>query len=432
MSSTAQTRAVNTRVPTARRDFTLLWGGQTVSLVGDRVMALALPLLAVETLASSAGVATLLATSLYAPFLVLSLPAGAIVEGRTRRTTMIVANGIQFLLVSLIWLLAWTGGLTFPVLVLCVLLTGCCVVFFQVAYTAYLPTLLKDPDELHTGNARLALSESLSQGLGPLVGGALIGLVGVVAICALNALSFLVSVLTLSAVRHREPPIARQSRERGWMRRDIAAGLRFVRGHRALKPLMACSTIYSTTLGMIEASLVLYCLKVLHLTPTLIGVVVGASAAGYPIGNLISTRMRRRFGPYRALVFAAVTSVVGILMMPAFGSIGSTLGTCGLVGGSILHSIGEGTFNPMSLTVRQTESPTDMLTRIGSVQRFFVWGGLAVGSLLAAGCTSAFGLTTTMWTGALGTIACLPALFRGRFRDEFSGGGARTATEAAA
>ena len=436
MPSAAPTEAAHTEVPTHQRDFALLWAGQTVSLVGDRLMALALPLLAVLVLGTSAAAATLLATCLFAPFLVLSLPAGAIVERLSRRTTMIVCNLAQFVLVSLIWLLARLDVLTFPILVGLVLLSGCCVVFFQVAYTSYLPTLLSDPDQLHLGNARLALTESSSQSLGPLIGGPLISLIGVVAICGLNALTFLVSVVTLGAIRHREPPRTVKPRERGWMRRDITDGLRFVRRHRALNPLMACATIYSSTLGIIEATLVLYCFKVLHLSPTLLGLVVGAAATGYPIGNLLSTRIRLRYGPYRALSLAAVTSVVGIIMMPAFGSLGGAVGTCGLVAGSILHSIGEGTFSPMSLTIRQTESPADMLTRIGSVQRFFVWGGLAVGSLLAAGCTALFGLSTTMWVGALGTILCLPALFRGRFRDELfpghehgTGTGTGTGTE---
>lgn len=404
-----------------RRDFGLLWAGQTVSLVGDRLMALAMPLLAVLVLGSSPAQATLLAACLYAPFLVLSLPAGAIVERHTRRATMILANTAQFGLVSLIWLLAVLDVLTYPVLVVLVLLTGCCVVFFQIAYTAYLPSLFNDPDELHNGNARLALSESASASLGPLIGGSLIGLLGVIAICGLNAVSFLVSVVTLSAIRHREPVIEVRPRQRGWMRRDIATGLRFVRRHRALLPMMSCATVYSTMVGMIEASLVLYCLRVLNLSPTMIGVVIGAAATGYPIGNLLSTRLRRRFGPFRGLLLAAVTSVSGILMMPAFGSLGGVIGIGGLIGGSILHCIGEGAFNPMALTIRQTETPSDLLSRVGAVQRFFVWGGLSFGALAAAGITAGMGLSVTMWVGALGTIACLPVLLRGTFRDEVFG-----------
>lgn len=410
------------RGPDVRRDFSFFWAGQTVSLVGDRLMALALPLLAVLVLGSSPAQATLLAAALYAPFLVLSLPAGAIVERCTRRATMVTANGIQCALVALIWLLAVRDALTFPVLMGCVLLAGCCVVFFQVAYTAYLPTLFRDPDDLHTGNARLALSESASASLGPVIGGPLIGFLGVVAICGLNALSFLFSVLTLVAVRHREPPVAVQPRQRGWMRRDIATGLAFVRGHRTLLPMMSCATVYSAMVGMIEASLVLYCLRVLNLSPTMIGVVVGAAAAGYPVGNLLSTPVRRRWGPFRGLLVAAVTSVVGIVLIPVFGTLGGLVGVCGLIGVSILHCVGEGAFNPMALTIRQTETPGALLSRVGSVQRFFVWGSLSLGTLAAAGSTAVFGLSTTMWVGALGTILCLPVLLRGRFREEVLGG----------
>jgi hypothetical protein len=64
-----------------RRDFRLLWTGQSLSLLGDQFMVVALPLLAVTTLGVSAAQAALLPFALKLPFLVLGLPAGAIRTG---------------------------------------------------------------------------------------------------------------------------------------------------------------------------------------------------------------------------------------------------------------------------------------------------------------------------------------------------------------
>jgi predicted MFS family arabinose efflux permease len=252
-----------------------------------------------------------------------------------------------------------------------------------------------------------------------MISGPLIRLIGLAGVIGLNALSFLVSVLSLVAVRHREPRPEPRPRPRGWIRRDIMEGLKFVARHPGLQPIFACSTVYSLTLSMVEVSLVLYCLRVLDLSTTMIGIVTGAAVLGYPIGNLLVVPLRRWIGPYRALVLAAVVSVAGILLMPAFGSLGGRVGVLGLVAGSSLHCVGEGAFSPMSLTVRQLESPPDILTRVASVQRFLVWGGVALGSLLAAGSTAAWGLSVTVWVGAVGTVLCLPALFRMRVRQEF-------------
>lgn len=401
-----------------RRDFRWLWIGQTTSLVGDQFMTLALPLLAVLVLHTSPALAALLPFCLFVPFLFLGLPAGAILERLPRRTTMLVCNGAQFVLFGAIWVLAATGVLRFWMLAPLVLASGCAVVFFQVAYTSYLPSMIIDPDELHRANARLALSESSAHSVGPMLAGPVIKLFGVVGAIAVDALTFLGSVVCLLRIKHIEEVPEVSSRAPGWIRRDIKEGLRFVGRHPVLQPVLACGTAYALFLSMIETSLVLYCLQVLHLAPQWIGVVTGAAAAGYPIGNLLSTRLARRLGTHSALMAAATTSVLGIICMPVMGTIGGRIGVLGLVAGSILHCIGEGAYGPISLTLRQTESPVALRARIGSVQRFFMWGAVSIGSLMAAASTAVFGLAGSVWIGGLGTIIALPALYRRGMRDK--------------
>ncbi|MFI6316528.1 MFS transporter [Nonomuraea sp. NPDC050556] len=396
---------------TARRDFGLLWAGQSMSLFGDHFMTLALPLLAVTVLGASPAQAALLPFALFLPFLPLGLPAGAIVDRLPRRTVMLAGDGVQMVVFGAIWVTAVTGVLSFPLLFGLVLVSGCALVFFQVAYTSYLPGLFHDPDELHGGNVRLALSESTAKAVGPVVAGPVIGVLGVAGALVANTLSFAASLVTLVMIRHREPPPAALVRERGWVRRDIATGLRFVAGHPVLEPVLACGTVYVLFLSMVETSLVLYCRNVLGLSPLWIGVVVGSAAAGYPIGNLASAALMRRLGSSRALILSATVSVLGIVAMPVLGAPG-TLGAVGLIVGSVVHCVGEGAFSPTSLTLRQTQTPPELLGRVSAVQRFLLWGAVALGSLLAAAVTALGGLQAAVWTGALGTILCLPALLR--------------------
>ncbi|MDX3099519.1 MFS transporter [Nonomuraea angiospora] len=396
----------------ARRDFGLLWAGQSLSLFGDQFMTLALPLLAVTVLGATPAQAALLPFAMFLPFLPLGLPAGAIVDRLPRRTVMLVCDGVQVVSFGAIWVTAVTGVLSFPLLFALVLVSGCAVVFFQVAYTSYLPGLFPDPGELHTGNTRLALSESSAKAVGPMAAGPLIGLLGVAGALLANTLSFAASLVTLVAIRHREAPPAVTVRERGWVRRDVAAGLKFALGHPVLEPVIACGTVYVLFLSMVETSLVLYCRNVLGLSPQWIGIVVGAAAAGYPIGNLASAFLIRRLGSPRALMLAATVSVLGIVAMPALGAAHGSLGAAGLAIGSIVHCVGEGAFSPISLTLRQTQTPPELLGRVSAVQRFQLWGAVALGALLASVATALAGLETTVWIGALGTILCLPALLR--------------------
>ncbi|MFB7514500.1 MFS transporter [Streptomyces sp. NPDC056144] len=398
--------------PTAKRDFALLWTGQSVSLFGDQFMTLALPLLAVTTLGASPAQAALLKFALFLPFLLLGLQAGAIVDRLPRLATMIGANTIQFFSFGAIWLLAAVDSLSFVTLFALITVSGVAVVFFQVAYTSYLPDLFKNTKDLHRGNARLALSESTSQAVGPMVGAPVIAFLGLVGAVAANTVGFAVSVVTLMAMKHKEPPRAKTERERGWMRKAIGEGLTFVRSHPILQPIMLCGTTYTLFLTMVTTSLVLYCKIELGLSTQWIGVVVGAAAAGYPIGNMISARLGERIGYEKALFLSATISVTGILLMPAFGSLGGIPGTVGLIFGSIFHCVGEGSYSPTSLTLRQMVTPSELLGRVGSVQRFLIWGMISLGSLLASIATALVGLTGAMWIGAVGTVLCLPALLR--------------------
>jgi fucose permease len=395
-----------------RRDFGLLWAGQSLSLFGDQFAKLALPLLAVTVLHVSPARAALLPFALFVPFLILGLPAGAIVERLSRRSTMLMSDGAQIIAFGAIWLLTATGRLTFPLLSILVLLTGCATVFFQVAYTSYLPSVFRDPNDLHVGNARLALSESTSKALGPMAAGPLIRVLGLPGAIAADALSFVASVISLCVIRHREERTHTTQRERGWIRRDISAGLKFAWHHPILQPILACGTTYVLFLSMIDVSLVLYCRNILGLPTQWIGVVVGAAAAGYPIGNLLSSRLIQRLGAPTTLVISASVSVLGIVAMPAAATLGGGAGASGLVLGSIVHCIGEGAFSPTGLTLRQTQTPAELLGRTSAVQRFALWGAVAVGSLLAASVTALAGLTATVWIGALGTTLCLPALLQ--------------------
>ncbi len=395
--------------PSRYGDFRLLWAGQSLSLFGDQFAILALPLLALEVVGASPAQAALLPFALFAPFIVLGLPAGAIVDRLSRRQTMLACDALQAVAFSVIAVLALAGALAFPVLMALVAISGCAVVFFQVAYTSYVPELLPREDELHVANARLYLSESVSRTVGPMAAGPVIAALGAVAAICANAATFVASLATLVFIRPgavRPPP---KPRERGWLVRDIREGMAFVFGHDRLEPVIACGVIYVGFLTMIESSLILYCRNVLGLSATGIGVVVGAAGAGFPLGNLLSPRLASRFGVCRTLAGSASVAVLGLVLTAVACELGSVVA---LVVAGVIHGVGEGVFGPTALTLRQTETPDALLGRVNSVQRFLIWGAGPIGSLLAAGCIYLWDLRVALWVGGLGTMLCLPMLLR--------------------
>src|SRR6266508_3160576 len=295
-----------TDAPTARRDFGMLWAGQSLSLLGDQFMVIGLPLLAVTVLGVSAARAALLPFALFLPFLLLGLPAGAILDRLRRRPVLIACDSVQLASYLTIAVLATLHLLPFWLLMVLVGVCGCARVFF---------------------------SESVSRSVGPMLAGPLIQLAGLVVGVFANVGTFAFSVLTLLGIRNREEPPRAPQREPGWLVRDMREGLRFVARHPLLAPVFACGCVYVLFLSMIDAILVLYCGQVLHLNAAATGLVVGAAALGFPVGNVASTRLADRLGMPRTLVLGASVSVTGIVLMALAGSAGSAVG---LVAGSVL------------------------------------------------------------------------------------------------
>lgn len=393
-----------------QRDYGKLWSGQLLSVTGDSFMTLALPLFAVTELHVSTARAALLPFALSLPFLVVSLPAGALIDRWRRRTVMLVCDAAQAGAFGAIVLLEHVHALAFPVLMALLSVSGCAAVFFQVACTSFLPGLVADPDRLHQANARLYLSESLAKTLGPVTAGPVISVLGPVGAIAANACSFAGSFLTVGCITHREPRVPRdKNHARTRLMAEIGQGLRFVVRHPVLEPVLSAGAVYVFFLSMLDATLVLY-LRFARGMPTgEIGVVLGLAGIGAPLGSIASKRLADRCGAPGALVLSTAINVAGTATMPLFAGLGWTgaLIACG-----VAHGFGDAVFGPISLTLRQNTAGPKLVGRVNSVQRFLLWGMIPLGSAAASTTITLTGLATTLWIGGLGTILCLPTLAR--------------------
>ena len=213
----------------AHRNFNLLWSGQSLSLLGNQFLVIGLPLLAVQVVGASAAQAVLLPFLMFVPFLFFGLPVGAWVDRLPKRKTMILADLVQMVVYASIALLSMQGWMTFPLLMVLVFCAGVATVFFQVAYNSFLPELYSRASELQKGNAKLFFSESIARTLGPMAAGPVIAAFAPPLAILLNGGSFLVSALTLGAIRNQRTDLDRAevAPVRMSIMSDIKAGLRF-------------------------------------------------------------------------------------------------------------------------------------------------------------------------------------------------------------
>src|SRR6185369_5893105 len=194
--ATANRSTTNDGVAMLGMAFRTLWVGQTLSLFGSQVTFLALPLAAILVLHASAFEMGVLGAVEFAPFLFLTLFAGAWVDRVRRRPVMIAANLARAGLIGAVPIAAALGVLSIPFLAVVAFAAGCGAVLFEVAFLAYVPSLV-GRDRLTAANTRLFSSASAADVVGPGLAGTLVSLVGAPFALAADALSYLVSAASL-------------------------------------------------------------------------------------------------------------------------------------------------------------------------------------------------------------------------------------------
>ncbi|MEW9531520.1 MFS transporter [Microbispora sp. NPDC049125] len=378
--------------PLRRRDFRLLWIGQTTSTLGSMISVVALPLVAVSSLHASTLQVSALPAASWLPWLLVGLPAGAWVDRLPRRPVMITCDVISLLLFLSVPVAAWYGALTMAHLLAVAFLGGVSTVFFQTAYNAYLPVILP-PEELTAGNAMLMGSESAAYVGGPGLAGLIAQAFTAVAGLLADAASFLVSAICLLRIGARETREPR-ARPRDGLRREIAEGLRFVARDPYLRVLTVSGAAANLALNGYQALLVVFLLRVVEIGPGAAGLVVAGMSLGGLAGAAVAARFARRVGTARAMVLCQLGGMPFGLLIPLTGP---GWGLAFAVAGGVVLSAAITVGNVVKGAFRQAYVPGHLLGRVLVSMQFLNYGAIPVGALLGGALGGAIGVRTTLW-----------------------------------
>ncbi|GAA2621787.1 MFS transporter [Dactylosporangium fulvum] len=386
-------------------DFRQLFAADTISQVGTQVSMLALPLVAVLTLHATpleVGVLTAFET---AAFLLVGLPAGALVDRLRRRGTMVVADLLRAALLASVPIAWWLDLLEMPQLYVVGLLTGACTVFFDVSYQSYLPFLV-GKEHLVEGNSRLELVRSTAQIGGPTLAGLLVKAIGAPFALAADAASYLVSALFLGRIRRREPlPERRPDAHLG---REIMEGLRFVVGNPLLRVIAACTGTANFFGAIVNATLVVFLARELALSPALIGLYFTVGGLGALAGAFLVSPFTRLVGQGPAIWLGILVGGLGGLLVP-LAAPGWRLWLAAF--GTIVFGIGVIVYNVNQVSFRQGLTPDELLGRMNATMRFIVWGTLPLGGVVGGALAGWIGVHEALWVGAAGSLlAVVPVL----------------------
>lgn len=206
-----------------QRDYLLLWSGQALSDIGGAISDLAFPLLVLAITRSPAQTGVVVALGAL-PRLVISLPAGVLVDRWDRRRVMLVCDLARGLIMASIVVAFALGVLTFAQLALAALLQGVLTTLFDLAKSAALAQVVA-AEQLPAAIAREEFVEGTTSLFGPTLSGVLYT-AGAIFPFAADALSYGFSLLTLGLIR---TPFQRErATPPRHLRAELADGLRWV------------------------------------------------------------------------------------------------------------------------------------------------------------------------------------------------------------
>jgi MFS family permease len=420
MTSAAAPRGSLARNPR----FLRLWAAETISHFGSSITGIALPFVAITLLQAGPLEVAILNLANFLPFLLIGLLAGALVDRLPRRAVLIGGDFGRAFLILTIPLAYIAGVLTLPQLIAVGFLVGVLTVFFDVAYQAYLPSLIGRED-LVEGNSKLEFSRSAAGLLGPGLGGLLVDLLRAPVAMLVDAASFLASALFLATIKNHdtstavvndapaterddEPPAPTRSS----MRREISEGLRFVFGHPALRTVAAATATSNLFSSIGGAAFMLFAINELQMSPALIGLAFSLGSVGGLAASLVAGPLSRRFGVGRVIV---VTVALGgpFEFAVGFGSAGADALNLALIAAAGFAMGGSGTiYNINQVSLRQAITPEAMSGRMNATMRWFVWGTMPIGSIIGGIIGETLGVRAAILIGGAGaTLAFLPLLF---------------------
>lgn len=383
-----------------QKDFRKLWAGQTVSALGSRITREGLPLTAVILLGASAVQMGILSAIGYGSVLIFSLAAGIVADRFRRRPIMILADLGRALLLGAVPVLAIMHRLSIVHLIAIAASTGVLSVLFDVAYPSYLPAIVP-AGELFEGNRLMSLSEATAEVLGPPLTGVLVQAITAPLAILIDAISFVISALSLWSIRTLEPapqpvsgvPIFEEGR----------AGIAAVLSDRTLRPLFLRSVVAYLSSGPFLSFYMLYGIRILHLSPASLGFVIALGGVGNLAGGLLAGKISKRVSIHTTLLTSGVVLAVAQFFIP-LASLSNRfalafLGLQQLIGDSAwtIYLVNEA-------TLRQTVVPAKLLGRVNAAAQLASHGMLPVGALAAGFLGNAIGIPAILWIGAGGVL----------------------------
>lgn len=292
-----------------QRNFALLWFGGLISIMGDRVLLVALPYFVYQQTGSTLASAVMVAAELL-PRLLFGSVAGVFVDRWDRKQVMVMTSIGQGLVILLLALA--TSAASLWIVYLVSFLQTTLALFFGPAETALLPTLVSDEDLL-PANSLNALNNNLARLIGPPVGGAILAVSGLTGVIIFDSITFLVAGLMILAIG-RLPGKAKstaskasvevQPRSASQFWKEWKEGIDIVRTNRVIGVLFLTVVLLNFGGIMIDPLGAPYMVDIVKAGPEVYGWLSAVQAAGGILGGLMAGKVSQKMATGRVYGWA--------------------------------------------------------------------------------------------------------------------------------
>jgi MFS family permease len=383
------------------RDFRSFWLGQSISLLGDQITYIALPLVAVLELDAGPAQMGYLGAAALIPHLLLSLPAGVWLDRVARRKQILITCDLaRAAVLATVPIAFGFDALTQGQLYAVAFLAGCFAVFFDLSYPTVFVSVTPREQYLE-GNSLIHGSRSFSYVAGPSVGGLLVQAFSAPFAILADAVSYLFSAAFLSRVRASEAPVEEVE---GGVRARVGEGLRFIGGNAIFRPALSATATLNFFNYAFSALFLLYATRTLGVEAGTLGLILGAGAVGGVLGATIATKVARVLGVGNAFLLGCVLFPAPLVLIPLadgprplilamlfaaefFSGLGVMI--LDINGGSIMYAL----------------TPDRLRSRAQGAFNFVNWGIRPIGSLVGGALGAWIGVQSALWVATIGAVA---------------------------
>ena len=412
-----------------RRDYALLWGGATVSALGDGMSFVALVWLLVER-GGGAGDIGILSAIYTAPVIVGGLVAGVILDRFDRRRVIAADNVIRGLAIASVPIADVLGILSTGQLFVVAAVYGLLFMTSIAGIPSLTPTLVRE-DELTTANAMESITYGIAGLIGPALAGVVIVVIGATAVLAVDAATYGVFVACLLFMRADAGPASSQPGVEVTAGGGMGPAVRFVLGAPAIVVTTVMYMCLNIGGGITSVLIPIYAKDVLGGDSTTYGLILSAMTGGELLGLLVIGAIGWRWPLGRSIAGAATASgaILGLMLLRP-----PLLPTLAILGAS---GFTESSLTPWAQTIRMRLIPPGLRGRVFALLRTAMQStrpiGAVLGGVLLAGGVVIPALAVLslliLVPGLFGLVS--PALGREATREPGAEGGAATSVRAA-